>query len=126
MEYYDGILILTTNRIKIFDLAIQSRIHLAVKYSELTTEDRRKICLGFFQQLNDDNTEDRKRIEDYINNDFDEEFNGRQIRNVFSSAIALAGEKKLTLQNIKAVVQNVRTFQKYLADETAVARRKLE
>ncbi|KAI9771917.1 MAG: hypothetical protein M1839_002700 [Geoglossum umbratile] len=126
MEYYDGILILTTNRIKIFDLAIQSRIHLAVKYSELTAEDRRKICLGFFQQLNDDNTEDRKRIEDYINNDFDEEFNGRQIRNVFSSAIALAGEKKLTLQDIKAVVQNVRTFQKYLADETAVARRKLE
>ncbi|KAF2236692.1 P-loop containing nucleoside triphosphate hydrolase protein [Viridothelium virens] len=32
LEYYEGILILTTNRLRSFDIAVQSRIHLAIKY----------------------------------------------------------------------------------------------
>ena len=48
MEYYEGILILTTNRIKTFDLAAQSRVHLAIRYQDLSIKDRQKIFTKFY------------------------------------------------------------------------------
>jgi AAA+ superfamily predicted ATPase len=47
MEYYEGILILTTNRIKTFDVAVQSRVNLAIRYQDLSVEDRKKIFRNF-------------------------------------------------------------------------------
>ncbi|KZF22636.1 hypothetical protein L228DRAFT_131240 [Xylona heveae TC161] len=43
LEYYQGILFLTTNRMIQFDEAIMSRIHLTIKYEDLTREFRREI-----------------------------------------------------------------------------------
>ncbi|KAJ5201183.1 ATPase AAA-type core [Penicillium cf. viridicatum] len=43
LEYYRGILFLTTNRMIQFDEAIISRIHLTIKYEGLTREFRREI-----------------------------------------------------------------------------------
>ncbi|OJD26386.1 hypothetical protein ACJ73_02239 [Blastomyces percursus] len=43
MEQHTGILFLTTNRPMEFDEAILSRIHLKIKYEDLTTEARREI-----------------------------------------------------------------------------------
>ena len=43
LEYYEGILFLTTNRMIQFDEAIISRIHLTIKYKDLTKEFRREI-----------------------------------------------------------------------------------
>lgn len=41
LEYYDGILILTSNRVGAFDEAFKSRMQLAVHYLTLTEVDRR-------------------------------------------------------------------------------------
>jgi len=101
MEYYDGILILTTNRIKTFDVAVQSRVHLAIKYTDLSAADRKKIFFKFFEQLNSENTENLAELVEYVKEEFDES-NGRQIRNVVTSAMALTrgrGEK-LKLRDI--------------------------
>jgi hypothetical protein len=38
LEYYQGIMLLTTNRVRDFDDAIQSRIHLALRYGPLVDE----------------------------------------------------------------------------------------
>jgi hypothetical protein len=100
MEYYDGILILTTNRIKTFDVAVQSRVHLAIKYTDLSAADRKDL-FKFFEQLNSENTENPAELVEYVKEEFDES-NGRQIRNVVTSAMALTrgrGEK-LKLRDI--------------------------
>lgn len=128
MEYYTGILILTTNRIKTFDVAVQSRVHLALRYTDLSSSDRRKIFFNFFDQLNPENTENVKQLKGYIEDEFDEDFNGRQIRNVVSSAMALARgrDEKMTLRDIKQVVKSTREFQKYLTEESIKARQRME
>ena len=127
MEYYEGIHILTTNRIKTFDVAIQSRVHLAVRYQDLSAEDRRQIFKSFYNQLTTANCDELTAIKEYIN-EFDEELNGRQIPNVFSSAMALARERneKVCLKDFKQVVKVTREFQKYLMEESVKARQRME
>lgn len=43
IEYCEGIMFLTTNRVSNFDEAILSRIHLMLKYNELRIESRDQI-----------------------------------------------------------------------------------
>jgi len=43
MEYCQGIMLLTTNRVTEFDPAALSRIHLKVKYDDLTSKARREV-----------------------------------------------------------------------------------
>lgn len=40
LEYYNGMLFLTTNRVKHFDTAVQSRLHVTLTYADLTEEAR--------------------------------------------------------------------------------------
>jgi SpoVK/Ycf46/Vps4 family AAA+-type ATPase len=46
MEYFEGVLFLTTNRKDDFDEAFQSRIHLTVNLPELGPKERAKIWEG--------------------------------------------------------------------------------
>lgn len=51
MEYYRGILFLTTNRVGHFDDAFISRIHVVLRYDNLTNADRKRIWNQFFDKL---------------------------------------------------------------------------
>ncbi len=51
LEYYQGIILLTTNRVKDFDDTIQSRIHLALRYSPLGVDMRKGIWNIFLQNV---------------------------------------------------------------------------
>ena len=51
LEYFQGILFLTTNRVEYFDPAFQSRIHLGLKYSELTFKAKRSIWSMFLGKV---------------------------------------------------------------------------
>ncbi|ODH45035.1 hypothetical protein ACO22_00427 [Paracoccidioides brasiliensis] len=50
LEYYEGILCLTTNRVDEFDDAILSRIHYKLKYEDPTREFRRQIWGSFLSK----------------------------------------------------------------------------
>ena len=50
LEYYQGILFLTSNRGIQFDDAILSRIHLIVKYKDLSREFRRGLWSTFLKK----------------------------------------------------------------------------
>lgn len=50
LEYYKGILFLTTNRVQIFDAAFQSRIHIFLDDPELNAESRLTIWKNFLSQ----------------------------------------------------------------------------
>ena len=53
LEYYEGIMFLTTNRVSTFDPAFQSRIHISIDYPELSPESRRKVWETFLGRHND-------------------------------------------------------------------------
>jgi len=50
LEYCEGIMFLTTNRVSQFDAAILSRIHLMFKYDNLTKEAGRQIWNWFIEK----------------------------------------------------------------------------
>ncbi|CAK7213823.1 hypothetical protein SBRCBS47491_001937 [Sporothrix bragantina] len=47
LEYYEGILFLTTNRVSNIDEAFHSRIHISLAYPNLDAAARRQVWLGF-------------------------------------------------------------------------------
>lgn len=51
LEYFQGILFLTTNRVETFDDAFQSRIHVALRYGDLTTKAKRSIWKMFLGRV---------------------------------------------------------------------------
>ncbi|TIA04199.1 P-loop containing nucleoside triphosphate hydrolase protein [Aureobasidium pullulans] len=53
LEYHEGIMFLTTNRVSTFDPAFQSRIHISIDYPELSPDSRRMIWENFLQRHND-------------------------------------------------------------------------
>jgi hypothetical protein len=87
LEYYRGILFLTTNRVESIDPAFQSRVHCALKYDALSAESRFAIwsdLLGHAAGAGDSSTLgiDVAALATHA-------LNGRQIKNVLQLALAL-------------------------------------
>lgn len=87
MEYYKGILFLTTNRVGTFDEAFVSRINLTIYYPPFSPKARKEVWESFFSKLEREK-EDKMRIHnntrDYVEEAEDLEqlqWNGREIRN---------------------------------------------
>ncbi|KAM0429215.1 hypothetical protein ACHAPT_006429 [Fusarium lateritium] len=89
LEYYHGILFLTTNRISSFDRAFVSRIHLAIHYPPLTQPSRRALLYAFLKQTSEDSAE-ALSSQGVLEKLADEDLNGRQIKNLVRTACALA------------------------------------
>jgi len=53
LEYYEGVLFLTTNRLSTMNTAFLSRIHIAIKFNPLGTKTRRAIWKAFIERLDD-------------------------------------------------------------------------
>lgn len=72
-------MILTTNRITSLDIAVQSRIHLAIRYEDLTKEQKCNIFESFLSQLEPDDIADFDDIMEYVKEYGSEaDLNGRQ------------------------------------------------
>ncbi|UZP36826.1 hypothetical protein NXS19_004642 [Fusarium pseudograminearum] len=143
LEYYTGILFLTTNRIGDFDEAFASRVHMSLYYPEL---DEQKTLRVFelnlelirdrFKQQGrdieyDDSSIEHFAREHYLQHKFGR-WNGRQIRNLCQTALALAeydaqGEEldaeidksvpvNLKLRYFKVVQKAYLNFAEYLGD----------
>lgn len=67
LEYYDGILILTTNRIKAIDSAIVSRVTVAILYQKLDDRAKKNIFRSLVKQL--ENGRNREKLIKWIDND---------------------------------------------------------
>ena len=105
LEYYEGILFLTSNRVEAFDSAFKSRIHVALHYPELTLSVRRQLWRDFLLRI----------PENYRNLDLEadldvletEDINGRQIKNAVKMAglLALADGGDLKPEHVEAVLK---------------------
>jgi len=111
---------LTTNQIAQFDVAIPSRIHIAIQYQSLNEKQMQEIFKGFIDPLNESGLVDGyKDIMDWLKEDvYELGFDGRQIRNIVTTALGLArdewdnkkGRGQLCKRHLKNVVQNTRSF----------------
>ncbi|KAI1289047.1 hypothetical protein F5Y03DRAFT_64840 [Xylaria venustula] len=99
MEYFQGILFLTTNRVGHFDEAFMSRIHVSIGYDPLDDDARGKIWDNLFRKLKEDHKNGGPEIvyeydaKQYVKKDpviQKLQWNGREIRNAFQTAVALA------------------------------------
>ncbi|KAL8880402.1 MAG: hypothetical protein Q9192_008028, partial [Flavoplaca navasiana] len=94
LEYYEGILFLTTNRVDNIDAAFQSRIHISMQYNDLCASSRRHVWSNFLSaggsRTHGFSASDLDRLAEY-------DMNGREIKNVLKTAQLLAGKKKEAL-----------------------------
>ncbi|KAF2188502.1 hypothetical protein K469DRAFT_566041 [Zopfia rhizophila CBS 207.26] len=117
LEYYDGILILTSNRVGTFDEAFKSRIQVALHYSTLTKKSRKQIWQNFFDMLEEaDEDVNMAELERRLDELAAEEMNGRQIRNALLTARQLAIYRKQTLdwEHLHQVIRTAAEFSRYL------------
>ncbi|KAJ4325077.1 hypothetical protein N0V84_003620 [Fusarium piperis] len=143
LEYYAGILFLTTNRIGDFDEAFASRIHMSLHYpplDELSTTKVFKLNLGMIaaryqesgRKIKIDETEIIHIVGSYWRNHKEARWNGRQIRNACQTALALAefdaqpenskydlkvrsdAKVHLTVKNLQTVSDAYLEFMEYL------------
>lgn len=118
LEYYDGILILTSNSVGTFDQAFKSRIQLAIHYEALSSWQRRKIWRNFFDRIKELNPKELEydQLCDNINDLAKEDMNGRQIRNVITTARQLAQYKgeKFGYEELRDAIAVSTMFEAYL------------
>ncbi|KAF5722067.1 AAA family ATPase [Fusarium mundagurra] len=111
LEYFQGIMFLTTNRVSTFDDAFQSRIHLALRMNELNFSSRLSVWENFLGQPNLAETtitpRQRKRLAR-------RKLNGRQIKNAVRMAQILASNENVDLQvgHIEKVIDLQEMFHK--------------
>ncbi|KAK0710017.1 hypothetical protein B0T26DRAFT_723802 [Lasiosphaeria miniovina] len=105
LEYYQGLMFLTTNRLSAIDPAFKSRLDLILPYHDLTRESRRDVWKNFIGLLPAGSA-------NIAEADFDElaqtEMNGREIKNSIKTSLVLvkAGDA-LGMEHLR-VVLNIR------------------
>lgn len=108
LEYYEGILFLTTNRLATFDVAFKSRIHLALKYSALGKARRKELWKLFIGRASEE------PLPESVLDDFSKvDLNGRQIKNAIRTANTLAKSTKSPLgkEHIELVLETIQDFE---------------
>ena len=108
LEYYSGILFLTTNIVGVIDEAFKSRIHVALEYPAIDEDSTREIWSKMLQRINQDNERaemkipfNEKTLMKFAKNHYRSHqrngttWNGRQIRNAFQTAIGIGQYERL-------------------------------
>ncbi|KAI1145988.1 P-loop containing nucleoside triphosphate hydrolase protein [Nemania diffusa] len=138
LAYYDGILILTSNRVGTFDEAFRSRIQLTLRYENLSQTQRHKIWENFMQRLETlespktaaaSSSSPRTRMISGCRFDFQDirahipelaerNLNGREIRNAISTARQLAMYKKepMSYKHLERVIKETSKFEAYITE----------
>ncbi|KAF2262142.1 P-loop containing nucleoside triphosphate hydrolase protein [Lojkania enalia] len=119
LEYYQGILFLTTNRVNTFDEAFQSRIHMGIRYENLNSKARREIWTSYISRVREKMAKEGKGMEGRELSKAEIEelskkmLNGRQIKNACKTAqsIALAEERAFGIEVLRGVLEVQEDFE---------------
>ena len=106
---------LTTNQIAQFDVAVHSRIQVAIRYESLNKDQTMAIFEGFLEPLAKRGlVKDMEDIRAWLKEDVIKMgLDGRQIRNIVTSALSLARAQRtprLEKRQIKTMLGNVKDF----------------
>jgi SpoVK/Ycf46/Vps4 family AAA+-type ATPase len=116
LEYFDGILFLTTNRPGALDEAFQSRIHIILTMPTLDKKRQWKIWVMFLKDQMASEAEAKAAARDIVKETENDNLNGRQIRNNVRTALALASQEgtPLSVSHLKQVSALSRAFTTYM------------
>ena len=110
---------MTTNRVKAFDEAFLSRIHVALHFQELTPAARKQVWKAFLRKVGID-----------VPGTFGEHLvdalaarpvNGRQIKNAVRTASSLAASRKVPL-SFKHLTDTLDTMDEFTEEVKGIAR----
>ena len=130
VEYFTGILFLTSNRMDSLDPAFQTRITLSLPYYELTEDSRKKIWENLLHKSGVRMDSASSLLPPIQTTELAKHpLNGREIKNALRLALALASEEDRLLghellMETSAMVRPVSTFGKN--DETTVEKKTLD
>ncbi|KAJ7887981.1 P-loop containing nucleoside triphosphate hydrolase protein [Mycena leptocephala] len=93
LEYFQGILFLTTNRVKQFDAAFQSRIHLSLRYDDLSSAGKEQLWGAFLEETRTSRPGSCHLSARQLQSLACRNLNGRQIKNIVKLSVALAAEE---------------------------------
>lgn len=110
LEYHQGVLFLTTNRVKNIDNAFYSRISLAIKYGAAGASKLEKIWHNLSEAAKVDLTAEEIAL---LAKDHSK-LNGRQIKNIIRIAMMISKSegKKVDLARIEEIVELTTKFEK--------------
>jgi SpoVK/Ycf46/Vps4 family AAA+-type ATPase len=132
---HTGVVIMTTNRVKAIDVAIQSRIQLAIRYHDLNRDQRLSIYKNRLKYISDDDIENREELVKSLQTSplirtraSDDPTNGRQIRNIVTYALALARSEgsRMNINHLTRVAETTSTFTDSMREITRKQRLKSE
>lgn len=112
LEYYKGIIFLTTNRVVSFDDAFRSRIHIALRFGELDLPTRTKIWQTFVNRIRASGGKLDLSDEDVLML-AERQVNGREIKNAIKSAQSLA-KRRGELLNVHHLIRVLEIQQAFL------------
>ncbi|KAI9886311.1 MAG: hypothetical protein M1823_001868 [Watsoniomyces obsoletus] len=130
LEYYQGVLFITTNRVGAFDEAFRSRVHISLFYKPFDAAMREQIWEQHFErwvEASKNTVKVTDGVRFYVKSHEELlklKLNGREIRNAFQTAVTLAefdaleGEKKVELKrdHLDQVVKMSQAFDQYLTN----------
>lgn len=114
LEYYKGVMFLTTNRVSTFDAAFQSRIHLTINYPSLDESSR----LMVWQTFAGDTSSNSGMTDTDLTKLAKLKLNGREIKNIIKTARLLANKRSATLG-----IEHVETVLRIKNDSAAQPKR---
>ncbi|KAK8112661.1 hypothetical protein PG984_013187 [Apiospora sp. TS-2023a] len=116
LEYYSGILFLTTNRPGVIDEAFISRIHISLRYPTIDLDATKKMWALTLNRIERENGAssirvvfDREILMSFAERHYlrreksGKTWNGRQIRNAFQIALALGHSQRLKMLERKGI-----------------------
>lgn len=114
LEYFQGIIFLTSNRVSVFDQAIKSRIHLALQYQTPSKSVRRMLWQKHLARVPVEEID--IDIEEALDAVQDTEMNGREISNSITTATTLARSEKskLKLEYLQTILEVWTQFEESL------------
>ena len=104
LEYFEGILLLTTNRIANIDGAFSSRLHFFFHYPDLDFAARKQIWATFWRRAGAEGGKVIGLTDEGIAQLAERPLNGRQIKNTVASALSLAMEDDVPMEKKHADV----------------------
>lgn len=121
LEYYPGILLLTTNRVKTFDEAFLSRIHIALHFRSLSSTARAQIWRAFLIRAGVTIGPDGGVTEAQLGQLTERDINGRQVKNATRTANSLAFSRgeKLRFEHVVEVLNVMNDFAEEFKSVTA-------
>jgi len=109
LEYHQGVLFLTTNRVESFDEAFHSRISIALRYEALDQEKRKQVFENLLTAAGIEGV-DVNELSRY-------DLNGRQIKSAIrlAQALALAEKTKVCFDHFAKTLETSIQFQNFLS-----------